>query len=210
MKKYYTILLSLLSIISIGSTIYVYTLYRNEKKSVASLTENVSYYNDSLKTYISQYPASSFNQLKEENRQLYEKVKQKDELIETIEFKYKYKFDSDEKVVGDSIQTDSLYHFIVQTDTMGYDLKIWSSNLYKYRLLFNLTNDFIITRQKFGDINHVEISSQMSGTIKDVTTWTKKEKQKRLFIGPSVGFGYGFLNKKFDIFVGGTLTLYIW
>lgn len=208
MNKYH--LLIILTILSITSTLYIYFLYTSEKDSIVALTEKLSYYNDSLHTYVNMYPSSSFESLKKENEQLYNELKEKDELIEAIKFTYKYNFDSTEKVIGDSIQTDSLYHISVQNDTIGYDLKVWASNFYKYRLLFNLTNDFTISRQKFGDINKTEIVSQLPGTIENVTNWTKKDVKKKFVVGPSVGFGYGFLNKNFDIFVGGTITWYLW
>lgn len=187
-------------------------LYVKEKKKTSFLQEELSYYNDSLNTYISQYPSTEFSSLRTENNKLYKQLKEKDDLIEAIQFKYNYLYKGKEEIVSDSTESDSLHHFVIQNDTMGYDLKIWSPHVYKYRLLFNLTNEFTITRQRLGnDWNRTEISSAIPGKIENVTIWTAaKEKRSRFSIGPSIGVGYGFINRKPDIYLGVTLTWNLW
>mgnify|MGYP000624229255 CR=1 FL=1 len=186
-----------------------YKQYKRNQE-IKALQSQIEFYTDSLNRYTKLYSSGSFSDLKKENKELYNQLKDKEALVEAIKFEYKYKYESKEEEVSKPIETDSLYHFNVQTDTMGYDLKIWSTHLQKYKLLFNLTNNFTISRQQTGDNNRLEITSQLPGRIENVTSWTKKEKKQRFSIGPSIGVGYGLTTKKPDIFVGATLTYNLW
>lgn len=56
-------------------------------------------------------------------------MKEKEELVEAIKFKYEYEYKGQEQIIDKPIEEDSLYHFNVQNDTLGYDLKIWSTHL---------------------------------------------------------------------------------
>lgn len=82
--------------------------------------------------------------------------------------------------------------------------------MWKYKLIFNLTNEFTITRQQVGDNNRLEINSYLPGKIENVITWNERQKKPRFSIGPSIGVGYGMFSKKIDLFVGATLTYNLW
>lgn len=185
--------------------IYIYK-HNEYKNAISALQGEIEFYTDSLNRYTKLYNSASLSELKKENKELYNQVKAKDNLIDALQFIYKYKYVGKEEIIDTPIETDSLYHFNVQTDTMGYDLKVWSTHLQKYKLMFNLTNKFTITKQQIGDNNRTEINSYLPGRIEGVTTWSQKTKKQRFLIGPSIGVGYGLLTKKPDVFIGVTVT----
>jgi hypothetical protein len=189
---------------------YIWLKYDSQTKRTKKLQEDIEFYTDSLNRYTKLYSSSSFSSLKKENKELYRQLKEKEELVEAIKFKYEYEYKGQEQIVDKPIEEDSLYHFNVQNDTLGYDLKIWSTHLQKYRLSFNLTNEFTITRQQVGNDHRLEINSYIPGKIENVIAWNKEQKKSRFSIGPSVGFGYGVFSKKPDIFIGATITYNLW
>lgn len=189
---------------------YVWLKYDSQTERTKKLQEDIEFYTDSLNRYTKLYSSSSFSSLKKENKELYRQLKEKEELVEAIKFKYEYEYKGQEQMVDKPIEEDSLYHFNVQNDTLGYDLKIWSTHLQKYRLSFRLTNEFTITRQQVGNDHRLEINSHIPGRIENVVVWNKEQKKSRFSIGPSVGFGYGIFSKKPDIFIGATITYNLW
>lgn len=190
--------------------LYMWLKYDSQTERTKKLQEDIEFYTDSLNRYTKLYSSSSFSSLRKENKELYRQLKEKEELVEAIKFKYEYEYKGLEQIIDKPIEEDSLYHFNVQNDTLGYDLKIWSTHLQKYRLSFNLTNEFTITRQQVGDDHRLEINSHIPGRIENVITWNKEQKKSRFSIGPSVGFGYGIFSKKPDIFIGATITYNLW
>lgn len=190
--------------------LYIWLKYDSQTKRTKKLQEDIEFYTDSLNRYTKLYSSSSFSSLKKENKELYRQLKEKEELVEAIKFKYEYEYKGQEQIVDKPIEEDSLYHFNVQNDTLGYDLKIWSTHLQKYRLSFNLTNEFTITRQQVGNDHRLEINSYIPGRIENVVAWNKEQKKSRFSIGPSIGFGYGVFSKKPDIFIGATITYNLW
>lgn len=189
---------------------YVWLKYDSQTERTKKLQEDIEFYTDSLNRYTKLYSSSSFSSLKKENKELYRQLKEKEELVEAIKFKYEYEYKGQEQIIDKPIEEDSLYHFNVQNDTLGYDLKIWSTHLQKYRLSFRLTNEFTITRQQVGNDHRLEINSHIPGRIENVVVWNKEQKKSRFSIGPSVGFGYGIFSKKPDIFIGATITYNLW
>lgn len=180
------------------------------KKQLKTISNEVEFYIDSLNRYTKIYSSKSFSQLKKENKELYSQLRDKEDLVEAIKFEYKYKYEGKEQLVDKSIQTDSCYIFQEKTDTISYDLEIWATHIQKYKINFNLTNEFLITRQQVDNQNKIEINSQLPGKIQDVTVWTKPIKKKRFGVGISIGAGYGLITKKPDIFIGVTGTYLIW
>lgn len=190
--------------------LYMWLKYDSQTERAKKLQEDIEFYTDSLNRYTKLYSSSSFSSLKKENKELYRQLKEKEELVEAIKFKYEYEYKGQEQIIDKPIEEDSLYHFNVQNDTLGYDLKIWSTHLQKYRLSFRLTNEFTITRQQVGNDHRLEINSHIPGRIENVVVWNKEQKKSRFSIGPSVGFGYGIFSKKPDIFIGATITYNLW
>lgn len=206
MKTSVKIILVICIVLCITS-IFSILKYRNK---VEKLSANLEFYTDSLNRYTKLYPSTDFKELKKENKELYNQLRDKEALIEAIEFEYKYKYESKENVVNKPIETDSLYQFKEQTDTIEYNLDIWATHIQKYKIRFNLTNKFLITRQQIENENRIEINSQLPGKIQDVTVWSKPTKKPRFGAGISIGAGYGFFTRKPDIFIGVTGTYLIW
>lgn len=192
------------------NVILICLVVKKSQRKQDKLMQEVEFYTDSLNRYTKLYNSESFSKLKKENKELYNKLKEKEDLVEAIEFEWEYKYSGLERKISELEKSDSLYRFRMQTDTVGYDLKVWATHLAKYKIEFNITNKFILTHQRVGDENRMEISSYLPGKIQDVTIWTKPEKKKRFCVGLSVGAGYGVFNKSFDVFVGLSGNYIIW
>ena len=90
------------------------------------LLYEVEFYTDSLNRYTKVYNSESFSKLKKENKELYNRLKEKEALVEAVEFEWKYKYEGLEREVSELRKTDSLYTFKEETDTRsqqdsGYD-----------------------------------------------------------------------------------------
>lgn len=207
--KNYKLINIVVTIVILSSLIVCYKNYKYQKK-VESLTKDIEFYTDSLNTYTKLYPSTEFSKLKKENKELYNKLKEKESLVEAIEFEWKYKYEGLEQQVDKLQKNDSLYRFNIQSDTVGYDLKVWANHLAKYKLDFNISNKLLLSHQQVGNDNRFEITSNLPGKIQDVTIWTKPKKKSRFGAGISIGAGYGMFNKDFDVFVGLSGTYLIW
>lgn len=192
------------------NVILICLVVKKSQRKQDKLMQEVEFYTDSLNRYTKLYNSESFSKLKKENKELYNKLKEKEDLVEAIEFEWEYKYSGLERKISELEKSDSLYRFRMQTDTVGYDLKVWATHLAKYKIDFNITNKFILTHQRVGDENRMEINSHLPGKIQDVTIWTKPEKKKRFGVGLSVGAGYGVFNKNFDVFIGLSGNYIIW
>jgi hypothetical protein len=118
-----------------GMIIILILLFLSIKKARENerLLYEVEFYTDSLNRYTKVYNSESFSKLKKENKELYNRLKEKEALVEAVEFEWKYKYEGLEREVSELRKTDSLYTFKEETDTVGYDLQVWATHLAKYR-----------------------------------------------------------------------------
>ena len=79
------------------------------------LLYEVEFYTDSLNRYTKIYNSESFSRLKKENKELYSRLKEKEALVEAVEFEWKYKYEGLEREVSELKKTDSLYTFKEET-----------------------------------------------------------------------------------------------
>lgn len=79
----------------VGLSLFLIFQLHQSKQSTRHLTEEISYYTDSLHTYTSLYPSASFNSLKRENKELYNEVKRLKDLKEVIKYKYRTEYRTD-------------------------------------------------------------------------------------------------------------------
>ena len=188
----------------VGLSLFLIFQLHQSKQSTRHLTEEISYYTDSLHTYTSLYPSASFNSLKRENKELYNEVKRLKDLKEVIKYKYRTEYRTVTIYISNPsdevINKDTTYRLSNETDSISYSLLAnVTGKLNYYKLYFKLSDTFKITRQEDNRFNRLNISSD-NGRIEGVTRWQKRT--PRLNVGLNAGIGYGILSKRPDLFVG--------
>ena len=180
----------------VGLSLFLIFQLHQSKQSTRHLTEEISYYTDSLHTYTSLYPSASFNSLKRENKELYNEVKRLKDLKEVIKYKYRTEYRTDTIYISNPsdevINKDTTYRLSNETDSISYSLLAnVTGKLNYYKLYFKLSDTFKITRQEDNRFNRLNISSD-NGRIEGVTRWQKRT--PRLNVGLNAGIGYGILS----------------
>jgi hypothetical protein len=184
-------------------------------------------YIDSLNRYNKIYYESTFSSLKNENKQLYDSLKQyKDQVEFLVQFTHEKDYNTGKvttkPTIKDSIVYDTIpvtipqvartYEYLSEpNDTFQYKLNVNSfTEPNWYSIQAKVKNKFtIVNLQDSPDgPNHLIIDGGNNGTISDVTVFKKSEKSfwDRLSIGPSVTVGYDLTNKGFGTMVGISLT----
>ncbi len=161
-------------------------------------------------TYIKIYESQKLADLEKKNKALYDSLKLKSEKQpeNAIEIRYKYKYKVDtvrvtEFVVGE----DSIYHYCNDNDTIKTNIDIKASNFEWCNVNATINDKFTIINRTDGDNIETTINHSPNVDISNVDAWHVKTTWKdRITYGPSIGIGYGVINKKPDIFVGFTVT----
>jgi hypothetical protein len=199
----------------------------SQVKETKRLVEEVEYY-DSLNRYNKIYYDKTFNELKKENKELYDSLKDyKDQITVLIQFKHEKEYNTGKvttkPTIKDSIVYDTIPITIPQVaktfeytsepnDTFQYKLNVNSfTEPNWYSLQAKVSNKFtIVNKQDTPDgPNHITIGNDNGGTISDVTVFKKKEKRKflnRFSFGPAVTAGYDVINKQWGIMAGASIT----
>lgn len=157
--------------------------------------------------YVQTYNTEKISALKSENEALYDSIRYLKNVESAVQIKYVYKTKLDTVFVKeDSVQEDSVYHFAYDNDTLKYELDVRADRVYWYSTQFELHDNFmIISSVNENDEVTTIINHSPNVTIEDATLWHSKKKNSfwdRIYYGPSVSVGYGFINKKPDVFVG--------
>lgn len=159
--------------------------------------------------YKLEYYGQNLVQLKKENEDLYRTVDSLNNVESAIEVRYVYKYSTDTVYVTQLIHdnSDSTYAYKFDNDTIRFNMTAKAKDLEWMKGDFEVNDKFqVITSNEYGKyqtwINH---SSNVE--IQDVDAWHKKTKWYEHFhYGPAVGVGYGLVNQKFDVWVGGAIT----
>ena len=164
-------------------------------------------------TYTRIYDSQKIESLKAENKALYDSIKHLKNVESVVEVRYKYYYNTDTVFVNNSDTTkkDNIYHYTSNSDTISYNLDISANQVHWHKLDFTLNNKFlIVTKEKDGKVQ-TDINTDM-GIIEGTTMWHRKNKsfKDRFVIGPQVGGGYDFLNKKPTLYVGFGVTYDLW
>ena len=194
---------NLIIYVLIGLSLFLLFQLYQSNRATKHLTKQIEYYTDSLRTYTSLYSSTSFQSLKQENRELYNEVKRLKNLKEVIQFRYRTEYKTDTIYLTNpaSIQaTDTTYNIESVTDSISYNLlaKV-SGRLNYYQLNFKLSDNIRITRQESEELNKLNISAG-TGIIENATSW--KKKKPRFSLGLNLGMGYGLISRKTDIYIG--------
>lgn len=161
-------------------------------------------------TYIKIYESQKIAELEKINKALADSLKVKtDKTPESaIEIRYKYKYKTDTiKVTEFVVEEDSIYHYSNDNDTIKTDIDIKANRLEWCNVNATINDKFTIINRVNGDDVETAIEHSPNVDITNVDAWHKKTTFKdRISYGPSIGVGYGFINKKPDVFIGFTVT----
>ena len=165
-------------------------------------------YKKSNTQYVNVSSDKSLSELKKENQVLYDSIKKISNVKEAIQIKYVTKYKTDTiKLINVLPTNDSTYHYSHIDDTIKYNLDINGNNVKWFKLGFAIQDSLmIVTRSKDGK-NETTFShsgnSEIENTMVFVPKKTFVDKLKdKAYFGVGVGAGYGFFNKKPDIYIG--------
>lgn len=183
-------------------------------------------YIDSLNTYNQLYYEGKFKDLKKENRELYDSLKQyKDQITYLVQFTHEKDYNTGIVTTKPKIK-DSTVHdtipFMVQPIARTYEYTNEQNDTFQYKLNVNsytepnwysiqarVKNKFtIVNKEDENGQNHITIQPNDGGSISGVTVFKKNEKTfwKRFNIGPGVTAGYDPINKQWGVVVGATVS----
>lgn len=184
-----------------------FCLWRNSKNVNENLIEDASFQKNETQ-YVDISRDKTLNDLKKENRELYDSINKLSNVKEAIQIKYITKYSSN-KVNMDStnIGQDSIYHYSQSTDTISYDLDIKGKDVEWFKLNFSLRDSLMLVTRSLNGQNETTITHGMNTTITDVTTFVPKKTfsqklKERTYFGVGIGVGYGLISKKPDIYIG--------
>ena len=150
----------------------------------------------------------TWGELKRENEELYDSIRKLSDVKEAIQVKYVLKRDIDTVYINNTyIPIDSIYHYAQNSDTINYNLDIKGKDVEWFKLDFSIQDSLMLVTRSANGQNETTISHTTNTSIKDVTVFVPKKKfsqkvKENVYFGVGVGAGYGFFNKKPDIYIG--------
>lgn len=185
-------------------------------------------YVDSSKTYHKQYYEGGFQDLKKENKVLYDSLKKyKDQIDFVLQFDYDKTYHTGKVITKSNnssidktfkttntsnINEAKTYEYGNKpNDSIEYKLKI---NSYTepnwYSLDFKLHDKVTVVNKDQGNgINHLTVNTSNKADVSNTTVMKKKRKKSifnKIAIGPTVGYGYTFKSKKIEPYIGISVT----
>lgn len=175
------------------------------KKHNTTIDENVV---KTEQNYVKIYESQKISELEKENKELYDSIKNLQNVESAIEIKYVYRTKTDTITVEkftQKIEEDSIYYVELDNDTVKTNIEIKANDLKWCSVQTEINDKFTIITQNDEDTNEVitEIEHSPNVEITDVAPWHEKKKWTDNFHhGPSITAGYDVINKKFGIMVG--------
>lgn len=220
-EKYSTWIITILIVLIVGLVAYFNYKLKEKQKKIDEIE-----YTDSTGTYNKLYYEKKFKELKNENRELYDSLKQyKYKIDYIVQFYHEKEYNTGQvytkpnvidSVVYDTIpvsvpQIAKTYEYLSEpNDTFQYKLNVNSfTEPNWYSIQAKVKNKFTIVNKEEGGMNHITIEPGNGGTITNPTVWKKKEKRSlwdRFSFGPGVTAGYDPINKQFGVVVGASAT----
>ena len=220
-NKYSSWIIAFLIVLIVGIVVY----FNNELDKKQKTIDEIEF-TDSTNTYNKYYYESKFRDLRKQNKELYDSLKQyKDKIDFLVQFTHEKEYNTGvvntKPTIIDTNKEDSVkvdtplvaktYEYISEpNDTFQYKLDINSYTEPNWYLIqAKVKNKFTIVNKDEGGVNHVTIQPNNGGDISNVTVWKKNEKRSfwsRFSFGPSVTAGYDVVNKQWGIMAGASAT----
>lgn len=204
-------------IICLSCMLVVQEMYYKENRQKLTASEEYNKEN----TYIRIYESQKADELKRENKVLYDSIKTLTnvETAMAVEFHEHYSTDTlnvdkftlrqDTTVIfnknGRFTKIDSIYQYVEDNDTIKLQIDVNAKDLKWVKTDISIYDKFMLINKEHDGINQTMIHHSPNMTIDNTTMWHRKENKKwyqRFVISPQVGIGYGIINKKPDIYVG--------
>ena len=194
----------------------VLVIYFNHKAASNALKVIDTFEQDGI--YSQVYYEREFNALKEENKQLYDSLKnQKDKITSVAQFKYKKIFVTDTVYIENEIPSgleslpDNTYVYSSDTDTVSYELQINSKvEPNWYQLKAEINDKFTIVNKDYGNGQQVTtVETDSNAELSDFTAWQKPQTKKwyqRFAVGPTVSAGFDPINRNVGFTIGVGIT----
>lgn len=206
-RKYKALLLFLLVVV------VLFCLHKCRSSETVVNVDDIEYTDEDM-VYHKYYYEDDFKTLKEENKALYDSLKQyKDQITYLIKFKDKKDYSTGIVSVNDdttSVGTSNTFEYVNEpNDTMRYKLRINAEKEPNWYSLDITTNTEYTIVNKSYDNGFNQTTIEGGGEISDVTVFKKKEKTKfidRFVIGPSVGVGYDPISNRLTPMIGISVT----
>lgn len=198
---------TLIAILLIGICII---MYRNN-----IYIDNIQKELDEKYRYEKIYYDHSLQELKKQNKELYDSIAHIKNLDYAVQFKYKHIYHIDTVYIEnkDSIKnTTQILPFIYENtnknDSINYKLTIGAEKEPKwYTLDIDVGEEFLLYNKNNKGINQGFIDSKYNGNISDVTFFKNKKRFKDRFVyGPHIGCGYDVLNNNISLTIGFGIT----
>lgn len=208
------IVIGILAAILVFMTGYVLKLNSTIHKKIETI-ETVSTQDNKYTQY---YYEREFKALKDENKALYDSLKNQQDYITSLQqFSYNKSYNTgivDTKPeIPQEVEElpDSTYYYANETDSISYELNVNSKvEPNWYSLNFEVNDKFTIVNKEYQDGRlTTSIESEHQGEITDITAWQKPSSTKwykRFAIGPSISVGYDPINRNCGVMVGFSVT----
>lgn len=159
-------------------------------------------------TYVKMYQSQTIKELKKQNKELYDSIKDIKNVKQAVIIKYKYKYNGETIYVDRTLPIENnIYKFTKNTDTISYVLTVKSDTIDWYKLDFSLNDKLTLINREENGNNEVTINTSNGGsTIIGTEIFNKKENKNSLINrfswGIQIGVGHGVIHKKNDVYVG--------
>ena len=157
------------------------------------------------------YDSQTIESLRKENKALYDSIATLAGLGESeaaVIIKYRTKYVRDTiRAVEFKETPDSTYLYTEESDSVDTRVELSAKQLNWMSVSTTLKGNLTLVNATDGNTTQTTVAHPSNMEVEGVTTWHKKTTWKdRISYGPSVGVGYGAINRKPDIFVGFTVT----
>ena len=182
--------------------------WRSSNDSEENLNKDEMTFDKNEKQTVNISNDKTLSELKKENEELYDSIRKLSDVKEAIQVKYVLKRDIDTVYINNTyIPIDSIYHYAQNSDTINYNLDIKGKDVEWFKLDFSIQDSLMLVTRSVNGQNETTISHTTNTSIEDVTVFVPKKKfsqkvKENVYFGVGVGAGYGFFNKKPDIYIG--------
>ena len=182
--------------------------WRSSNDSEGNLIKDEITFDKNEKQTVNISNDKTLSELKKENEELYDSIRKLSDVKEAIQVKYVIERDIDTVYIDNTyIPLDSIYHYAQNSDTINYNLDIKGKDVEWFKLDFSIQDSLMLVTRSANGQNETTISHTTNTSIKDVTVFVPKKKfsqkvKENTYFGVGVGAGYGFFNKKPDIYIG--------